>query len=202
MHCRHFVSRSSESTRHAPALRQRLWRAGAGRPASRAGLRCRPVQRPGGPRRQPVRWLPGPVISRAGPGASSSCTWTAARPRWTRSTPSPGSIASTASRSRSRRIPPSSTTWATCSRCPWKFRQYGESGIPVSDLFPHVGASCRRPGHHPVDGLEFLGAHERQLLPAHRQRPSGAAQPRRLGDLRPGKRVPGPARASSSSTAA
>ena len=22
---------------------------------------------------------------------------------------------------------------------PWKFRQYGESGIPVSDLFPHVG---------------------------------------------------------------
>lgn len=26
-------------------------------------------------------------------------------------------------------------------RSPWKFRQYGESGIPVSDLFPHV-ASC------------------------------------------------------------
>jgi hypothetical protein len=25
--------------------------------------------------------------------------------------------------------------------CPWKFRQYGESGIPVSDLFPHV-ATC------------------------------------------------------------
>ncbi len=24
--------------------------------------------------------------------------------------------------------------------CPWKFRQYGESGIPVSDLFPRVGA--------------------------------------------------------------
>jgi hypothetical protein len=23
--------------------------------------------------------------------------------------------------------------------CPWKFRRYGESGIPVSDLFPHVG---------------------------------------------------------------
>lgn len=22
--------------------------------------------------------------------------------------------------------------------CPWKFRQYGESGIPVSELFPHV----------------------------------------------------------------
>ena len=25
-------------------------------------------------------------------------------------------------------------------KCPWKFRNYGESGIPVSDLFPHVGA--------------------------------------------------------------
>jgi hypothetical protein len=24
-------------------------------------------------------------------------------------------------------------------RCPWKFRQYGESGIPVSDLFPKIG---------------------------------------------------------------
>jgi hypothetical protein len=24
--------------------------------------------------------------------------------------------------------------------CPWKFRQYGESGIPVSDLFPRIGA--------------------------------------------------------------
>jgi hypothetical protein len=23
-------------------------------------------------------------------------------------------------------------------KCPWKFKQYGESGIPVSDLFPHV----------------------------------------------------------------
>ena len=26
-------------------------------------------------------------------------------------------------------------------KSPWKFRQYGESGIPVSDLFPHIG-SC------------------------------------------------------------
>src|SRR5262245_44423392 len=23
-------------------------------------------------------------------------------------------------------------------KCPWRFRQHGESGIPVSDLFPHV----------------------------------------------------------------
>jgi hypothetical protein len=26
-------------------------------------------------------------------------------------------------------------------KCPWKFRQYGQSGIPVSDLFPHT-AQC------------------------------------------------------------
>jgi hypothetical protein len=26
-------------------------------------------------------------------------------------------------------------------KCPWKFRNYGQSGIPVSDLFPHV-ATC------------------------------------------------------------
>ena len=25
-------------------------------------------------------------------------------------------------------------------KCPWKFRRYGESGIPVSDLFPQIGA--------------------------------------------------------------
>jgi hypothetical protein len=29
----------------------------------------------------------------------------------------------------------------TFMRCPWRFRRYGQSGIPVSDLFPHV-ATC------------------------------------------------------------
>src|SRR5262249_51799727 len=29
----------------------------------------------------------------------------------------------------------------TVLQSPWKFRQYGQSGIPVSDLFPHV-AGC------------------------------------------------------------
>jgi hypothetical protein len=29
----------------------------------------------------------------------------------------------------------------TVMKCPWKFRRYGQSGIPVSDLFPHV-AQC------------------------------------------------------------
>ena len=30
--------------------------------------------------------------------------------------------------------------------------QYGQSGIPVSDLFPHVADVRRRPGRHPLDG--------------------------------------------------
>ena len=36
---------------------------------------------------------------------------------------------------------------------PWKFRNYGESGIPVSDLFPARRQLRRRPGDHPLDGL-------------------------------------------------
>ena len=27
----------------------------------------------------------------------------------------------------------------TVLRSPWRFRRYGQSGLPVSDLFPHVG---------------------------------------------------------------
>ena len=34
----------------------------------------------------------------------------------------------------------------------------------------------RRPGDRPLDGLQLLGAHQRQLLPAHRQRAAGPAQ--------------------------
>ena len=79
-------------------------------------------------------------------------------------------------------------------RCPWKFRRYGESGIPVSDLFPHVGR-C-------VDDLaivrsmvsNFSEHTSRQLLPPHRQRAAGASQPRRLGHVRTRQRMPGPAR--------
>src|SRR5437868_13320206 len=29
----------------------------------------------------------------------------------------------------------------TVMQCPWRFRNYGQSGIPVSDLFPHT-AQC------------------------------------------------------------
>ena len=45
-------------------------------------------------------------------------------------------------------------------RSPWKFRQYGQSGLPVSDLFPHVG-QC-------VDELCVIRSMHTDL-PAHQQ---------------------------------
>lgn len=36
---------------------------------------------------------------------------------------------------------PTATGHRQWLKCPWTFRQYGESGMPVSDLFPHI-ASC------------------------------------------------------------
>ena len=39
-----------------------------------------------------------------------------------------------------------------------------------------------------------LRAHDRQLLPPHRQRPAGPPEHGRVGHLRAGQRVPGPAR--------
>ena len=79
-------------------------------------------------------------------------------------------------------------------KCPWKFRQYGESGIPVSDLFPNV---ARR-----VDDLAIIRSmvsnfseHTAANYFLHtgsglQGRPSHGA----WVDLRPGERVPGPAR--------
>ena len=60
----------------------------------------------------------------------------------------------------------------------------------------------RRSGRHPLDGVELLRAHHRELLPAHRPRPAGPAEHGRLGDLRPGQRVPGSARLRRAATAA
>ncbi len=35
---------------------------------------------------------------------------------------------------------------------PWKFRKQGESGLEVSELFPHVGASVDQAVRDPLDG--------------------------------------------------
>ncbi len=145
MHCRRFIELGL-------TRRDMLLRSGAGfgslalaalfrSPAFGALHRrhAQPSQDPKPARRARTRWRPSLRIFRRRRGASSSCSWTAGRRRWTRSTPSLVSTASTASRSRSRPTRRSSTTSARCCGCPWKFRNYGESGIPVSDLFPHVG---------------------------------------------------------------
>ena len=78
--------------------------------------------------------------------------------------------------------------------CPWKFRQLRRERHPGQRPVSARRPVRRRPGDHPLDGLELLRAHQRQLLPAHRQRPAGPAQPWGVGHLRPGERVPGPAR--------
>ena len=59
---------------------------------------------------------------------------------------------------------------------PWKFKQHGQSGLWVSELFPHVAACADESGRHPLDGVELLRAYQRQLLPAHRLRLAGPAQ--------------------------
>ena len=73
--------------------------------------------------------------------------------------------------------------------CPWKFRRYGESGIPVSDLFPRIGACVDELAIVRSMVSNFSEHTSCQLLHAHRQRPARPAQPWRLGHLRAGQRV-------------
>ena len=57
--------------------------------------------------------------------------------------------------------------------CPRTFTRYGQSGIPVSDWFPHVGRRDRRDRRGPVDVVsrgEPLPGRDRDL-----HRPSGPA---------------------------
>ena len=137
--------------------------------------------------RETIRFRPGPRNSPPRRGASSSCSWTAGRRSSIRSTPSPGSIASTAVRSRSRLTRLSSTTSATCSM-PLEVSPLWPERHPRQRLVPEDRSVCGPARHREIDGLEFLGAHDRQLLHAHRQRPARPAQPRRMGHLRPWQR--------------
>ena len=85
---------------------------------------------------------------------------------------------------------------------PWKFQQHGQSGLPVSDLFPHV-AEC-------VDDLCVV----RSMVSKFSEHTSanyflhtgsgmpGPAEHGGVGQLRPGQREPRTCPASSSSTAA
>ena len=77
---------------------------------------------------------------------------------------------------------------ATCSSSPWKFKQHGESGIWVSELFPHVAERVddlcmihSRPRHQP-------GPRRGLAQAAHRQRQLRPPEHRLVGQLRPGHR--------------
>ena len=65
---------------------------------------------------------------------------------------------------------------------------------PGQRPFSARGSLRRQPGDHSLDDVEFLRAHERQLLHAHRAGPARAAQHGGLGHLWPGEPVPESAR--------
>ena len=77
---------------------------------------------------------------------------------------------------------------------PFKFAQHGESGLWISEVFPHAGQAGRRPllhpqhAHRPAEPLAGLHAD------AHRQLPVRAPVGRGLDALRPGERERQPAR--------
>ena len=86
----------------------------------------------------PIRWRRGQVIIPRRRRASSFSTWTAGRPRWTRSTPSRAWHREHGQPIRTRVEPTQFNNVGTVMKCPWRFRNHGQSGIPVSDLFPHT----------------------------------------------------------------
>ena len=101
--------------------------------ARSAAIRCRlPACRPTGE----TRWSPGPRTSPPRPRPSSSCSWTEAHHRSTPSTPSRGSIASMASRSRSRPIRRSSTMSGTSWPAPGSSADMARAAYPSATCFP------------------------------------------------------------------
>ena len=56
-------------------------------------------------------------------------------------------------------------------KSPWRFQQYGESGLPVSELFPTRREARRRPVHSAFGARHQSGSWRRIVETAHRQRP-------------------------------
>ena len=146
---------------------ERLRAPGAGRAAPRAGLRV-------GRRRVAGRLAGGTARSRpphhpAKARASSSSTWTAARRRSTRSTPSRCSTSE-----HGQPVQGQDRADAVQQR-----RQRAGVALEVPPVRPerHAGqrpVPARRPSasttwRRPLDVVELLRAHQRQLLPAHRR---------------------------------
>ena len=75
-----------------------------------------------------------------------------------------------------------------------QFKKYGQSGIEVSEIFPHIADLHRRHRGHPLDAR---GRAEPRAVAAADELRRGAADPPEhglVGHLRPGHREPEPAR--------
>ena len=76
----------------------------------------------------------------------------------------------------------------------WNFKQYGQCGKWVSDLFPHLATLRGRHRLHPLHDRRLAHPRLGDAPDEHRQDPERQPLPRLLGQLRPGHREPEPAR--------
>ena len=84
-------------------------------------------------------------------------------------------------------------------KSPWKFKQYGQSGIAGQRAVPARGPVRRRPLLHPLAARHQPGPRRGGAEAAHRQRQLRPPEHGGVGRLRPGHREPEPARRSSPS---
>ena len=56
----------------------------------------------------------------------------------------------------------------TLLKSPWEFKHYGESGIPISDLFPHIGSCADGAGGHSLHDGEIHRARPGERFLPHR----------------------------------
>ena len=68
-------------------------------------------------------------------------------------------------------------------KSPWEFKQHGQSGIPVSELFPHTATCVRRPCHYSFDGFRVSPPPSGEHLDAHRAQRWGLPKPGLVGEL-------------------
>ena len=77
---------------------------------------------------------------------------------------------------------------------PFKFQKYGQSGIEVSELFPHVAECIDDIARHPLDARRRAQPRAVAAADELRRGPADPAEHGLVGDLRPGQREPEPAR--------
>ena len=77
---------------------------------------------------------------------------------------------------------------------PFKFQKYGQSGIEVSELFPHIAEQHRRHLRDPLDARRRAQPRAVAAADELRRGPAGPPEHGLVGHLRPGHREPEPAR--------